>query len=75
MIWHPDKHQGNARNLKRAEELMKRLNAAREVLINNGEIPLEWASERARTKYEVPNQETKQKPKQEPKQESKQKPK
>ncbi len=56
-IWHPDKHQINARNLKRAEEMMKRLNAAREVLINNGEIPLEWANERVRPKYEEPKQE------------------
>ncbi len=59
LIWHPDKHQSNARNLKRAEEMIKRLNAAREVLIDNGEIPSDWASESARTKQEEPKQEEK----------------
>ncbi len=55
-IWHPDKHQDNARNLKRAEEMIKRLNAARDVLIYNGDIPSDWASESARTQQEEPKQ-------------------
>ncbi len=59
LIWHPDKHQGNARNLKRAEEMIKRLNAARDVLIDNGEIPSDWVNERARKKHEEPKQEEK----------------
>ncbi len=54
LIWHPDKHQSNARNLKRAEEMIKRLNAARDVLIDNGDIPSDWVTEQVGKKNEEP---------------------
>ncbi len=54
LIWHPDKHQSNARNLKRAEEMIKRLNAARDVLIDNGDIPSDWVNEQVGKENEEP---------------------
>jgi hypothetical protein len=44
-IWHPDHHQGNERIRLRAEEMLKRINAARDILVVGSGSAQGWDAE------------------------------
>jgi outer membrane protein assembly factor BamE (lipoprotein component of BamABCDE complex) len=44
-VWHPDRHQDNERVRRKAEEMLKRINAARDILVGGGGSADGWECE------------------------------